>query len=168
MKLSIKRSFATLVGLLALGWSGLAFAQATTITTTCPTSFTCAFSAAETFSLVTSKGGSPGQPDVYVGYVVFQGSTVTMTGQQNVNGTVGPIGTVPPGGSAPLLTGTCTDAVLNGQPAIITFPGTGKTTTQLSFVKNAAGTELQFILTQDINSSSSTSANSVRIGVCRQ
>jgi hypothetical protein len=35
-------------------------------------------------------------------------------------------------------------------------------------VKNSANTELQFILTQDINSSSSASANSIRIGVCRQ
>jgi hypothetical protein len=167
--LSIKRSFAVFAGLLGLGWSGMAFAQATLPTTTCPTSFTCAFSAAETMALVTPKssGSSPGQPDVYVGYIVFQGSTVTMTGTQNVNGTVGAIGTST-SGSPPVLTGSCADGTTNGQPAIITFPGSGKTTTQLSFVKNAANTELQFILTQDINSSSSTSANSVRIGVCRQ
>ncbi len=146
----------------------MVFAQATTITTTCPTSFTCAFSAAETLSLVTSKNvGSAGQPDVYVGYIAFQGSTVTMTGQQNVNGTVGAIGTAT-SGSPSVLTGSCTTGI-NGQPAIITFPGTASNTrTQLSFVTNVANTELQFILTQDINSTSVTSANSVRIGVCRQ
>jgi hypothetical protein len=147
----------------------VAFAQATTITTTCPTSFQCAFSAAETLSLVTPKnvGGSPGQPDVYVGYIAFQGSTVTMTGIQNVNGTVGAIGTSIMSAPA-VLTGTCADGI-NGQPAVITFPGvTPKTTTQLSFVKNAASTELQFILTQDINSTNINSANSIRIGVCRQ
>jgi len=161
----MKRLVVALTGLFALGWSGMVFAQATTIGTTCPTSFICAFSAAETMSLVTPKSssGSPGQPDVYLGYLAFQGSTVTMTGTQNVNGTVSSIGT----GTPAVLPGTCADGA-NGQPAIITFPGTGKTTTQISFVKNAANTELQFILTQDINSSSSTSANSVRIGVCRQ
>jgi hypothetical protein len=167
VKLSIKRCVAALAGLFALGWSAIAAAQATTITTTCPTNFICAFSAAETMSLVTTSPSKPGQPDVYVGYIAFQGSTVTMTGQQNVNGTVGAIGTPPPGSSVPLLMGSCADGA-NGQPAVITFPGNGSTKTQLSFVKNSANTELQFILTQDINSSGASSANSIRIGVCRQ
>jgi hypothetical protein len=160
----MKNSVSALIGLFAIGWSGMAFAQATAINTTCPTSFTCAFSAAETMSLVTPKPNTPGQPDVYLGYLAFDGSgNVTMTGKQNVNGTVSSIGT----GSPAVLSGSCLDG-MNGLPAIITFPGTGKATTQISFVKDNANTELQFILTQDLNSASTTSANSVRIGVCRQ
>jgi hypothetical protein len=164
VKLSMKNSVSALIGLFAIGWSGLAFAQATDISTACPTNFTCAFSAAETMSLVTPKPNTPGQPDVYLGYLAFDGSgNVTMTGQQNVNGTVSSIGT----GSPAVLSGTCTSKS-GGQPAIITFPGSGTKSTQLSFVKDNANTELQFILTQDLNSASTTSANSVRIGVCRQ
>jgi hypothetical protein len=150
-----------LVGLLGLGWSGLALAQATSITTNCPASFTCAFSAAETLSLVAS---SPGQPDVYVGYMAFGASdAVTMTGMQNINGAVSSIGT----GTPAVLSGTCAPGV-NGQPATISFPGNNSTKTVVSFVTNAAGTELQFILTQDINFTKNQQSNSVRIGVCRQ
>ena len=169
MKLSINRFVAAVAGLLALGWSGMALAQATTITTSCPTSFTCAFSAAETMSLVTPKGSNtPGQPDVYLGYMAFDGSAnVTMTGTQNVNGTVGPIGTSP-GGNPFVLPGTCT-AGSNGQPATITFATPDKS--EISFVTDSGATELQFILSKDKSSTSSkggTITNSVRIGVCRK
>ncbi len=161
--MSINRLLAVLAGVVALGWSGMAFAQATSISTTCPTNFNCAFSAAETMSLVTPKPNTPGQPDVYLGYISFDGSSnVTLTGQQNVNGTVGPIGN---GSPNPVLSssGPCISGA-NGQPATINF--TDKS--QISFVKNSNNTELQFILTQDKSSTSSTVSNSVRIGVCRQ
>ncbi len=167
--MSIKRCVAALAGVFALGWSGMAFAQvsATPGPTPIPTcaslaDFVCAYSAAETISLVTPKTvASPGQPDVYLGYLAFDstGTNVTLTGTSNVNGTVTQNISLP---------GTCVDPTAFLQPAILKFPGTGKTTTQLSFVKNAANTELQFILTQDINSTSGTSANNIRIGVCRQ
>jgi len=153
-----------LSAVLMLGCSGLAFAQATTITTACPASFTCAFSAAEALAYgIPRSVGSAGQPDVYVGYMVFDGSSnVTLSGLQNVNGTVGPIGTgTPPGlsSSIPCVAGA------NGQPALITF--TDKS--QIAFVTNTTGTELQFILSKDINSSANGStANSVRVGVCRK
>jgi hypothetical protein len=160
--LSIKRSFATLAGLLALGWPGLASAQADTITTPCPTNFTCAFSAAETLALTTPKSqGSPGQPDVYVGYIEFDGSgLVTLAGLQNVNGTVGQISTGSTSGVA------CT-AGANGQPATVTFGNK----TQIAFVTDAGGTELQFILSQDQNTNTSSKviiSNSIRVGVCRK
>ena len=159
----MKSSVSAVAGLLALGWSGMAFAQATSIGTSCPTNFNCAFSAAETMSLVTPKPNTPGQPDVYLGYLSFDGSSnVTMTGQQNVNGTVGPIGS---GSPNPVLSssGPCIPGA-NGQPAIINL--TDKS--QISFVKNSNNTELQFILTQDKSSTSTTVSNSVRVGVCRQ
>jgi hypothetical protein len=113
-------------------------------------------------STVAPKPNTPGQPDVYLGYMSFDGATppnVTMTGVSNVNGKV----------STDLsVTGTCADSTNALQPAIITFPGTNKTQTQISFVKNSNNTELQFILSQDLNSTSSSVSNSVRIGVCRQ
>jgi len=112
-------------------------------------------------SLVTPKSsGSAGQPDVFVGYLSFGSSgTVTLTGNSNINGTVT---------TSISMSGICADSTAVLQPATITFPGNGNTKTQLTFVKNAAGTELQFILTQDVSSSSATSANSVRVGVCRE
>jgi len=170
VKLSKKRFVAALIGLFAIGWSGMAFAQATTITTMCPpANFKCAFSAAETMSFLTPKTvGSPGQPDVYLGYIVFDPSgsgMVTMTGVQNVNGTVGPIGIPPSGSSIPVLSSStpCANG-LNGQPATITFTDNS----EISFVTGAGGTELQFILSKDKNTSSTKNTNSVRIGVCRQ
>jgi hypothetical protein len=159
----MKNFVSALVGLFAIAWSGMAYAQATDITTACPTNFTCAFSAAETMALVTPKPNSPGQPDVYLGYMAFDGSgNVTMTGQQNVNGTVGPIGTGTP---TPVLSSMTPCAVgTGGQPATILF--TDKS--QLAFVVDTTGTELQFILIQDKNSTKTTVSNSVRVGVCRK
>jgi hypothetical protein len=155
----MKKLASALAGLFALGWSGLAFAQATDISTACPVNFTCAFSSAETMSTVTPKPNTPGQPDVFLGYMVFDGSgNVTMAGLQNVNGTVGPIGE----GLTPPLNGPCA-AGANGQPAKITFSDK----TQIAFVTDAGGTELQFILSMDKNSSGTTT-NSVRVGVCRK
>ena len=150
---------------LMIGWSSLASAQATAITTGCPASFTCAFSAAESLAFGVPKGvGNPGQPDVYVGYMVFDGSSnVTLSGLQNVNGTVGPIGaaSMPAG----LTSSSACTAGTDGQPAKITF--TDKS--QIAFVTNTTGTELQFILSKDMNSTANGSiANSVRVGVCRK
>jgi hypothetical protein len=171
LKLSMKRFVSALIGLFALGAlgglgsPGVAFAQATTITTACPTSFTCAFGAAETLSLVTPKSvGTPGQPDVYIGYMVFDGSSnVTITGLQNVNGTVGQIGS----GQIPVLSSSmpCSPG-LNGQPATVSFTDNS----QIAFVTDALGTELQFILSKDQSTSSTNKnpTNSVRVGVCRK
>jgi hypothetical protein len=151
----MKNLVAAIAVLLALGWSEMAFAQ----TTACPVSFTCAFSAAETMSSVTPKAsGTAGQPDVYLGYLVFDASSnVTMTGVQNVNGAVGPIST---GSTNPVA---CVQG-LPGQPATITFSDNS----QISFVTDSGGTELQFILSRDKNTDATKNTNSVRIGVCRQ
>jgi len=152
----MKRFVPALVGLFALGWSGMAVAQ----TTACPTNFTCAFSAAESMSLVTPKPNIPGQPDVFLGYMVFDGSSiVTLTGLQNVNGTVSQIG----GTSGLTSTNPCAPGA-DGQPATIDL----KDNSQLSFVTDSGGTELQFILSRDTSTGSKTTANGVRIGVCRK
>jgi len=164
----MKRFVSAVAGLFALGWSGMALADATTIATSCPpANFTCAFSAAETMSLVTPRSaGTPGQPDVYIGYMFFDGSgNVTITGTENVNGIVGQIGTVPKGSSIPVLSGSCA-AGANGQPATVTLSdGQG----EISFVTDSTGTELQFILSKDQNTTTAKSpTNSVRVGVCRK
>jgi hypothetical protein len=160
----MKRFVSVLGAFLMMGWSSLASAQATAITTACPTSFTCAFSAAEALAFGVPKGvGNPGQPNVYVGYMVFDGSSnVTLSGLQNVNGTVGAIGTgTPPG----LSSSSACVAGASGQPALITF----NDKSQIAFVTNTTGTELQFILSKDMNSTANGStANSVRVGVCRK
>lgn len=150
----MKRFVPALAGLFALGWSGMAFAQAaSTITTACLTSFTCAFTAAETLSLVAPKSaGSPGQPDVFVGYMGFDGSgNFTMTGSQNLNGTVNAFSKM----------GKCASGTV-GVPAVITL----EDNSQLSYVLDSGMSELQFILTND--ASTNKTANSVRVGVCRK
>jgi len=162
-KFSMKRFVWGVVGLFALGWSGLAFAQANTIATACPTNFTCAFSAAETLSLLVSKGATtvPGQPDVFIGYMVFDGSSnVTLTGMQNLDGTITQIG----GANGLTSTKACTNGT-GGQPAIVDLSDNS----ELALVIDSSGNELQFILTKDTTTGGkSTTANSVRIGVCRK
>jgi hypothetical protein len=157
----MKRFVPVVAGLFALGWSGMALAQANTIATACPTSFTCAFSAAESISLVTPKqNGLPGQPDVFLGYMVFDGSSmVTLTGLQNLNGTVTQIG----GSTGLASTHPCAPGN-DGQPATIDLMDGS----QLAFVTDSSGTELQFILSKDTSSGGKTTANGVRIGVCRK
>jgi hypothetical protein len=133
------------------------------LATACPKSFTCAFSAAETMSTVTPRPNIAGQPDVYLGYMSFDGATppnVTLTGISNINGQIN---------TSISMSGTCADSAQPLQPAIITFtPAAKETPTQISFVTDNGGIELQFILTQDSNSTSTSVSNSVRIGVCRQ
>jgi hypothetical protein len=145
----------------------MAFADATIIPTACPPAgFVCAFSAAETMSTLTPKStGAPGQPDVYLGYISFDPSAVTMTGIQNVNGAVSSIGTPLKGSSISVLSGTCASG-MNGQPATITFADNS----QIAFVTDDGGTKLQFILSKDISTGTTPKSptNSIRIGVCRQ
>jgi hypothetical protein len=168
VKLAMKRYVSALAGAVVFGWSAVVFAQAAAPVTQCPKSFICAFSAAETLSLLTPKSqGTPGQSDVYAGYLSFDssGSIVNMTGLQNINGTVQMIG----GSTSQVVTGVCTNATIAGQPATITLnDGAGNTPGSIiAFVSNAANTELQFILSRDRTGPSGTS-NNLRVGVCRQ
>lgn len=158
----MKRSVFAIAAFFALGWSPRALAQATTIATACPTNFTCAFSAAETLSIVSPSPTKPGSPDVFVGYMNFDGTgTVTVTGLQNIDGTIKPIGS----GTPSVLTSTsCTNGA-SGQPATIDF----NDSSQISFVSDSTGSELQFILSKDANTGANSKvANSVRVGVCRK
>jgi hypothetical protein len=161
----MKRFVFAIAALFALGWSTSAFAQATSIATTCPTNFTCAFSAAESMSLVTLAPNREGQPDVFVGYMEFDGSSnVTLTGLQNIDGKISPIGAAPSSGAPFLLSGPCTNGA-NGQPATISLSDNSA----ISFVLDSSASELQFILTKDPKTAAnSTAANSVRVGVCRK
>jgi hypothetical protein len=164
----MKRYVSALAGAAVFGWSAIVFAQAAASMTQCPKNFICAFSAAETLSLLIPKSqGTPGQSDVYTGYLSFDssGSLVNMTGLQNINGTVQMIG----GATNPVVTGVCANATVAGQPALITLnDGTGSTPGSIiAFVSNTANTELQFILSRDSTATNGTS-NNLRVGVCRQ
>jgi len=166
VKLSMKRFFSALAGLLALGWSGMALAQAaTSINTNCLSSFTCAFSAAETYATGTPKNqGTPGQPDVFVGYIGFDATgIVTMTGMQNINGAPG---TLPTKTSSGCVAGTGGATSMGGVPAVITFTDG----TKLAYVldSNNTPTLLQFILTNDATNANPTTANSIRVGTCHK
>jgi hypothetical protein len=157
----MNRSVLAVAGFVVLAWSRLAMAQASSISTPCPVNYQCAFTAAETMALGTpSKAGVPGQPDAFVGYMSFDGSSnVTVQGLQNINGTVTSLGP----------SGTCT-AGSNGSPgtvalsdgSVIAFvaPGRGGN------LSTTTPAELDFILSKDANSSG-TMTNSVRVGVCR-
>lgn len=148
-----------LAGLGALGWAGSSFAQTGSITTTCPTNFQCGFSAAETLPFNAKTPNQAGQPDVYVGYMAFDASGgVTLSTLGMLNGTLT---------SSPTLSGACING-LSGIPAVINFTNGP----QLMFVtvNSAAGNngeELDFILSKDNSSGSTTTNNSVRVGVCR-
>jgi hypothetical protein len=83
---------------------------------------------------------------------------VTLSGSQNLNGTVTQIG-----GTNGLTSKNPCVPGLDGQPAMIDLSDNS----QLSFVTDSGGTELQFILTRDTSSGGKT-ANNVRIGVCRK
>ena len=159
VKLSMKRFFSALAGLLALGWSGMAFAQATVPLTGCPMNFTCAFSAAETLATGTVKGqGTPGQPDIYVGYLAFDSaSNVAMAGEQNFNGSP----------TSFSLTGTCKASTSASTPAaIITLSDKSQLSFVLDSLTTANATLLEFILTND--ASTSATANYVRVGTCHK
>lgn len=149
-----------LAGLVALVWAGSAFAQATSINTPCPTSFTCAFNSAETLALSTPSQPpkQPGAPNVYIGYLSFDSSngvTLAMVGM--LNGTV----------QNQTLSGTCASGK-SGAPALINFTnGPQWAFVTVNSAAGSGGEELDFILTQDVSGAQPGSSNAVRVGVCR-
>ncbi len=156
----ISKSGLALAGLVALLWAGSASAQsAGNITTTCPVSFTCAFSSAETRSFSAPPPQQAGAPDVYIGYVAFDSTgRVTVSTIGMLNGSITP-GTI--------VSASCTNGT-NGAPAILNFANGGP---QWMFVTansqaGANGEELDFIQSQDV-SGVKTNNNAVRVGVCR-
>jgi hypothetical protein len=161
VKLSMKRFVSALMIAIGVGWLSVGSAQAQT-TLACSTfaGFTCAFSAAETFALITPKTNPnpnlAGQPDVYVGYLSFDptGANVTLTGTSDIDGVVTKNFTD---------SGTCTSAPSANQPATLTFAGT-----EISFVADSSDTELQFIVSSDNPNAAKAPAFRVRAGVCRK
>jgi hypothetical protein len=159
----MKRFVSALVIVIGVGWLSVGSAQAQT-TLACSTfaSFTCAFSAAETYALTTPKTNPgpnlAGQPDVYVGYLAFDptGANVTMTGTSDIDGVVTRNFS---------FSGTCTSATMPNQPATITF---SSESTEISFVADSSDTELQFIVSSDNPSATKAPAFRVRAGVCRK
>ncbi len=162
----ISKSALALAGLVALLWAGSAFAQsANTITTACPTNFTCAFNSAETraFSSTSPPPQQAGAPDVYIGYIAFDS-----TPYPNTKVTVSTVGMINGSISPGTLSGSCTSGS-NGFPAKIDFANGGP---EWSFVTvnsaaGANGEELDFIQTQDVAGAKPSTSNAVRVGVCR-
>ncbi len=163
----ISKSVLALAGLIALLWAGSAFAQsAGNLTTTCPLSFVCGFSSAETraFSSKAQPPQQAGAPDVYIGYIAFDSTPypntkVTVSTIGLLNGTFSP-GTI--------VSASCVNGS-SGSPATLNFANGGP---QWMFVTvnsgaGANGEELDFIQTQDVAGSNGNNSNAVRVGVCR-
>ena len=132
-----------------VSWGRAAFA--TMPSTACPTTFTCAFDAAEVRPL---SDATPGAPAVFIGYLSFDGSGVpTLDSLGILNGNV-----------QTLLTsvGTCTagDATKLG---VLDFTGNGGP--KFLFVRDNTGAELRVMLVAD---NSGVTPSAVNLGTCTQ
>jgi len=131
------------------GW-GNAFAV-TMPTNACPTTFTCAFDAAEVRPL---SDATPGAPGVFVGYLSFNGSGVpTLDSLGILNGNV-----------QTLLTavGTCTAGTTSAL-GILDFTGNGGP--KFLFVSDNTGAELRVMLVADAGP---VTPSAVNLGTCTQ
>lgn len=126
------------VALIAIGAAGIGAAFAAAPTTTCPPAlFQCGLSVASTKPL---GSGSPGRPDMTIGYLVFDGSGIpTLFALSSKDGTIQPMNTV---------TGTCSGTI-DGTPGTLDFTGAGGP--KLAFVTFKTS-DLRFITT-DLNGS---------------
>jgi hypothetical protein len=146
------KKFSLILSLLgALVAHGNAFAV-TMPATACPTSFTCAFDAAEVRPLTDPT--TPGAPAVYTGYLAFNSLKVpTLYALGNTNGTTQTLITA---------VGTCTAGTSSALGVLNFQTGGGPT---FNFVSNAAGTELRLIITAD---GGNVTPSSVNLGTCTQ
>ena len=130
---------------------GNAFATAPTMPLTpCPTTFTCAFDAAEVRPLTDA---TPGAPAVYVGYLSFNAGVPTLDALGTSNGTAQTLVTA---------VGTCTagDATKMG---VLDFTGNGGP--KFEFVSDNSGAELRVMVVAD---SGNVTPSAVNLGTCTQ
>ena len=135
------------------GWGNTfaAVAAATMPTTACPTTFTCAFDAAEVRPL---SDATPGAPGVFVGYISFDGAGApTLDSLGILNGNV-----------QTLLTsvGTCTAGTTSAL-GILDFTGNGGP--KFLFVSDNGGAELRVMIVAD---SGNVTPSAVNLGTCTQ
>lgn len=145
------KTISFVVALVAGGtiWAGGAFAAGPA--STCPASFQCGFSFAQTKSLGASN---PGQPSVIIGYLSLDNSTPpipTLVALSNEDGTLKTLQTI---------TGTCANGT-SGAPGTLDFTGVGGP--KIAFVVSNSDTELKFVST-DVKSG----FTNVSLGSCRQ
>jgi hypothetical protein len=128
------RTILFVVVLIAVGTAGFASVFAAPPVTSCPPAlFQCGFSAAQTKPL---GSGSPGRPDMTIGYLVFDGAGIpTIFAQTSKDGTLQPLNAI---------TGTCTGTT-DGTPGTLDF--TGGLGPKLAFVTFKTG-DLRFITTE--------------------
>ena len=148
------KRFSLIVVLLgAVFGCGNAFAAAVTATippTACPTTFTCAFDAAEVRPLTDA---TPGAPGVFVGYLSFDGSGVpTLDSLGVLNGNVAPLAT---------FTGVCTP----GTTGLGVLDFTANSGPKFLFVRDNSGAELRVMLVADNNG---VTPSAVNLGTCTQ
>jgi hypothetical protein len=152
---SIKR-FSIILGLISatLGWVNAFAATPAIPSTACPTTFTCAFDAAEVRPL--NDPTTPGAPAVYVGFLSFDGTGhPTLDALGDFNGTpqtlVTAVGTCTPGGP--------------GTPSTLGTLDFGANGPKFAFVVDNSSTELRLIITADANG---VTPSAVNIGTCTQ
>jgi hypothetical protein len=153
-KVGMKR-FSLILGFIgAVVCGGNAFAAAPTMPLTpCPTTFTCAFDAAEVRPLTDPT--TPGAPAVYVGYLSFAGAGAPIT--LDVLGTSN-------GTANTLLTaaGTCAAGTASAM-GVLDFTGNGGP--KFAFVKDDGGLELRVMIIAD---GGNVTPSSVNLGTCTQ
>ena len=133
---------------------GNAFATTTMPLTPCPTTFTCAFDAAEVRPL--TDLATPGAPSVYVGYLSFNGSGVpTLDALGTSNGTAQTLVTA---------LGTCTPGTISAM-GVLDF--TSNSGPKFEFVSdNRSGVlELRVMIVAD---SGNVTPSAVNLGTCTQ
>jgi len=128
------------------GW-GNAFAV-TLPGTACPTTFTCAFDAAEVRPLTDA---TPGAPGVFIGYLSFDGSgNPTLDSLGVLNGIVETLAT---------FTGVCTP----GTTGLGVLDFTANSGPKFLFVRDNSGAELRVMLVAD---NSGVTPSAVNLGTC--
>jgi hypothetical protein len=132
-----------------VSWGQAAFA--TMPLTACPTTFTCAFDAAEVRPL---SDATPGAPGVFVGYLSFDGTGhPTLDSLGILNGNVQTLVT---------SVGTCT-AGDSTKLGVLDF--TGNSGPKFEFVSDNSGAELRVMIVED---SGSVTPSAVNLGTCTQ
>lgn len=145
------KRFSLILGLMSVAAVSGGNAFAAGIATPCPTTFTCAFGAAEVRPL--EDPTAPGAPSVFLGYLSFDGSaTPTLYSLGNLNGTLQTLVTA---------TGTCT-------PGVSSAPGTldfGANAPKFAFVSDHGATELRAMIIADPNG---VTPSAVNLGTCTE
>jgi hypothetical protein len=153
-KVGMKR-FSIILGFIGaiVSW-GNAFAVPTMPLTPCPTTFTCAFDAAEVRPLADPT--TPGAPSVYVGYLSFNAGVPTLDSLGTMNGNLQSLATA---------VGTCTAGTATPTMGVLDFTGNGGPKFEFVSDNRSGALELRVMIVAD---SSNTPPSAVNLGTCTQ